>query len=198
MSSRPPKRIAVPVPKFRSQTKVPTGPRMYRQPAKPVIEGGPGEPPAGFLDPHYHGSRSEWPIYWGLWKALDVYGNPRYPPYDGAPDGSFGYQKAELGGRRQLGGAVADFIVYPPPTGQILLIRVQTQFFHLQGGPQTVSSDELQRLALGRENNVIDVYDRDFLHLDGKALVVYVKRVLGLIQSVNPLTAGLSTRIAGY
>jgi hypothetical protein len=152
----------------------------------------PGEPPPGFLAGELHGSRSEWPIYAGLWKALGVKPEDGYrsPPFAGAPDGSFAYQAWELGGRRVSGGAVADFLVRGGDRGPGLIIRVQSFRFHLSASPQIVSSDDLQRMRLSRDNTVIDVYEDEFLPLRGADLVVWMKAKLGLIQAVNPVTAG--------
>ena len=86
----PPKKITAKPPRQRTQARIPTGPRLYRQPAKPNVQEFPGEPPPGFLVGQLHGSRSEWPIYAASWKALGVKPDHGYRvgPFAGAPDGT--------------------------------------------------------------------------------------------------------------
>lgn len=187
---RPPQKIVAKVPRQRTYPRIPRGPKLYTKPVQRVDF--PGEPPPGFLSGKLHGSRSEWPIYAGLWKALAVEPKDGYrsPPFSGAPDGSFEYQAWELGGRSQTGGAVADFLVRSAPGGSDLLIRVQSYRFHLTAGPAVTTEDDLQRARLSRDNTVIDIYEEQFLNLTGSELVVFVKSVLGLVQASNPITAG--------
>lgn len=183
-----PKKITATPPRQRTNARIPTGQELYRQPKKPRVQEFPGDPPPEFLAGQLHGSRSEWPIYAASWKALGVKPNDGYRrgPFTGAPDGSFQYQAWQLGGRTTIGGAVVDF--YYPQLG--LGVRVQSYRFHLTAGPQILSADELQKQRLMRDHNVIDVYEDDFLNLRGSELVIWMKSVLGMIQSPNPVTAG--------
>lgn len=186
MAVKPPKRIAVIVPRQRTYARIPKGPRLYSKPAVRVDF--PGEPPDGFLAGELHGSRSEWPIYAASWKAMSAEPKDgyRFPPFAGSPDGSFKYQAWELGGRSKSGGAVADFLY--PALG--VIVRVQSYRYHLSASPQVINSDELQAMRLNRDNTVIDVYEDEFLHLTGSDLVIWMKAKLGLIQAPNPIESG--------
>ena len=174
---------------MRTFSRIPRGPRMFTRPVQRVEF--PGEPPPLFLAGELHGSRSEWPMYAGLWKALGCKPDDGYRkgPFSGDPEGKFFYQAWALGGRSKAGGAVADFEIPDGIGGSPLYIRVQTYRFHLVTDPGNRASDEIQRQMLSNDARVIDVYEQDFLHLTGPQLVIFVKEALGLIQRASPITA---------
>jgi hypothetical protein len=185
-----PKKVELRPPGLRHHTRLPQGPRQYNQ--GKIKHEFPGEPPAAFLSGELHGSRSEWPLYAGLWKALGCKPDDamREVPFVGDPEGKFIYQSWQLGGRSVSGGAVADFEIPGGRRGPSLLIRIQSYRFHLSAGPDIMSYDDIQRENLLGEANVIDAYEQDFIRLTGQELVIYVKRLLGMIQNPDPIRAG--------
>ncbi len=185
-----PRKIELRPPQTRHHTRMPEGPRLYKQP-KPKSEF-PGDPPTLFLAGDLHGSASEWPIYAALWKIFNSQPADGYtkPPFYGDPEGQWIYQSWQLGGRSVAGGAVADFEIVAGRRGQSTLIRIQSYRFHLSAGPDVMSYDDIQRENLLGEANVIDAYEQDFIHLQGQELVIYVKRLLGMIQNPDPIRAG--------
>lgn len=192
MRRNAPRPKAIP-PRLRTPAKIPTGPRQFRQPKKPRVSGGPGDPPPGFIDPALHGSRSEWPIYWALAKIFEHPLDPRQFPYIGGPP-FWTYQEWYLGGRSESGGAVGDFAVRSGSGGPDTILRVQSYKFHLAAGPDIASFDDLQRQMLSGDATVIDLYEQDFLHLEAPDLIIYVKSALGMIQAQDPRTAGTVRR----
>jgi hypothetical protein len=170
----------------------PEGPQLYQVLRKPEKSDFPGDPPAEFLDPTLHGSRSEWWIYAALWKYFDDQPEDGYRrgPYIGSPEGKWAYQVWALGGRSTTGGAVPDFDIPAGRDGQSTILRIQSDRFHLTAGPAIVGSDDLQRMRLSEDHRVIDLYENDFLHLRGSDLVAWLADTLTGRQSVNPLTAG--------
>jgi hypothetical protein len=191
-----PTRIEIRPPKARMAAKLPRGPELYRQPATPNVQGGPGTPPPGFLSGQLHGSASEWPIYWGLWRGLGCKPDAQVyrAPFLGDPEGKFIYQSYQLGGRSLAFGAVADFEVPGGRHGPTLFLRIQSYRYHLDKGPAIMGYDEIQRERLSEYGSVIDLFEQDFLGLGAQELVIYVKQAIGAIQRTNPLTAGTTRR----
>jgi hypothetical protein len=96
----------------------------------------------------------------------------RIPPFFGGLE--WGYQI----GDRELGGAVVDFIVYLP--GEIVGIRLVTEFFHSAGGPTKEASDVGQVLSLGKWMTVKDLNSIDIIEdASGAAAVGSVIDLLG-------------------
>lgn len=186
---RAPERIEVRPKPQRTPTRFPQKPRMYAKLDKPEQQGGPGEPPPGFVMPST--SITEWKAFWAIWKALNAPGEPRNGPWMGPVTGEFEYQSYALGGRRQLGGAVVDFLVRS--TDIPLGIRIVTEYFHIFAGEEKRAADFAQAIELGKVMQVIDVYDYEFLNLDPQGLVVYFKQAMGLIKS-NPIASGTARR----
>jgi hypothetical protein len=178
---------------MRTFTRIPQGPRMYRQPTKPVVQGGPGEPPIQFLDPSLHGSATEWIVYWALAKIFNNPKDPRVGPYiGGTPD--WEYQKYAMGGRSRAGGAVIDFAVYTVPGGKPIGLRLATEFFHFFAGSAKIASDEIQKELLSRDFDIADIQDYEITgDPTGQAAIIKVKQALGLIAS-NPITLGVARR----
>jgi hypothetical protein len=188
-----PEKVRINAPKYRSFTKFPQGPRLYKVPKNPLFAKGPGEPPPDFLDPRLHGSRTEWPIYWALARIFNNPPDPRKPPYVGGPP-DWSYQKYEMGGRN-LGGAVVDFVVSSAPGGVPIGLRIGTEFFHFAAAPGKQASDELQFALLSRGMNIVDINDFDFLQdPSGQAAVVRVKEALGLIRRPDPIASNTTRR----
>lgn len=184
-----PKKMEIRPKPMRTVSRIPTGPRMYRKLDDPQIEGGPGEPPPGFVTPTT--SKTEWVAFWATWKATNAPGDPRKGPWTGPPTGEFAYQSWELGGRKQLGGAVVDLVIYTQdiPIG----CRIVTEYFHIFAGAQKAAMDLTQAIELGRSMTVVDVYDYEFLPLDAQGLVIYFKQAYGMIKS-NPISSATARR----
>lgn len=168
----------LPVPR---EVQRPTGPRFLNQ-KRDVSESGPGEPPPGFVTATT--SREEWVIYWALTKIL------------GPPErGSWSYQSNLLGGRERAGGAVADFVITNRRPS--LIIRVQTERFHIATEYEKQARDELQKASLERAGfRVLDVYAEHFMRSTnfetGQAAIAVVWDALKGIQRPNPITSRTS------
>lgn len=96
----------------------------------------------------------------GYWAIGTAFEDPdpdhiRIPPFFGGLD--WGYQI----GDREIGGGVVDFVVYLP--GEILGIRLVTEYFHAGAGPAKESADLSQVLSLSRFMTVLDWYAQDFI-----------------------------------
>jgi hypothetical protein len=68
----------------------------------------------------------------------------------------FDFQTSFFGGRMQLGGAVADFIIMDLQPGGMVVWRVQGDYWHLM--PERVRKDAVQRLRL-LQHGVVQVVD---------------------------------------
>jgi hypothetical protein len=184
-----PRRVQSRPPTQRTPTIRPRGPRLYTQPEVKIDF--PGEPPPAFLAGELHGSRSEWPIYAGVWKALGCEPKDGYRrgPFDGDPEGKFFYQNPEMGGRSKSGGAVVDFAIPGGDGRDDIFFRIQSYRFHLATTPENIGTDTIQKALLTNDARVIDLYEQDYLHLKGSQLVIFVKQALGMIQRASPITA---------
>jgi hypothetical protein len=173
----------------RTVTRIPRGPRLFTKPKQRVDF--PGEPPPLFLAGELHGSRSEWPIYAGVWKALGCTPDDGYlkPPFVGDPEGKFFYQNWQLGGRSKAGGAVVDFVIPGSGGRPDIGMRIQSYRFHLVTTPDNIATDAIQKAMLMNDFTIIDLFEQDFLHLRGSQLIIYIKQALGMIQRASPITA---------
>lgn len=176
--------------KLRAPATKPTGPRYLR--ITEQIIGGPGDPPTDFIGGQ--NSVTEWYVYWALFKILGTsVDDPRKPPYFGLP-GKFVYQSSQMGGYvRALGSAVVDFLVTYGAT--LVALRLQTERFHIFTDAAKQAYDTIQRANLSKTLTVIDIYDEDILgDPSGAKAIVTCKRALGLIEDLNPVTAGTAIR----
>jgi hypothetical protein len=177
-------------PRLRSLPVFPKGPRLYSGVEK---VGGPGEPPPGFLTgPNAAGivSAEEWQVYWALAKIYRDPPDPRLPPYEGARDGSWTYQIPLLGGRREPGGLVLDFICYFQ--GERVGLRLQTAYFHVLADSGQQAYDALQEATLSEFMRIEDVFSQDFIGADdnGQSAVIAVKNALQGIPRRDPILTG--------
>ncbi len=182
------------LPTIRVKTQIPRGPRVYQFSAGGEIQGGYGEPPPGFMLATT--SLTEWIVYWAIWKALNLPGDPRDsgPPYKGQPP-EFSYQDPFMGGRSLPGGAVVDFIVWRVPTGRPVLIRLVTEYWHIFTTNAKQQADAWQSQRLMAQSDVIDLYDTDILGDEtGQKAVIWVKNALRLIQRPDVIRSGTARR----
>jgi hypothetical protein len=132
-------------------------------------------------------SLSEWWAYWGFAKFFNDPKDPRQPPFFGGRD--WGYQIASMGGRREPGGAVVDYVVYL--IGEVVGIRLQTDRFHLTAGPEKQAYDEAQLRNLSRQMVILDIFEQDFIgDKSGESVVRVIADTLGGRGRVNPLRSG--------
>jgi hypothetical protein len=89
---------------------------------------------------------------------------------------------------------VPDFEIMAGRRGQSLILRIQSDRFHLTAGPAIIGSDDLQRERLSEDHRVIDLYESDFLNLRGSSLVRYIADVLSGKQILNPVATGSFNR----
>ncbi len=136
----------------------PTGPRMYGLSKAPIVLGGPGTPPNGFLT--VHTTAVEWVAYFWLWDVLGVEGDPRDPPFVGAPDFRFAYQKVFPGlGGGKTGSTSIDFLVRQGPRGD-LAVRIQSEAFHVFAKSDQIVYDRFQKGRIARTEDIIDVFEQ--------------------------------------
>lgn len=179
---------------LRTFSALPRGERKYKYTVDEEVKGGPGLPPAGFLEAT--NSITEWIVYWACFKALQIPLDPRQtgPPFEGVAT-YFTYQTPMLGGRSLPGGAVPDFVILRTGTGIPVIIRVTTEYFHLFTTNAKQVKDELQKQRLDDEVDVVDIFDYEFTNDDtGASAVVAVKNAAGLIERPDPLAAGTARR----
>ena len=173
-----PRRASIPKPP--RPTIFPEGPKALHLDTKPVFVGGPGEPPAAFLERGYN-SRDEWPPYWAFSKIKGPEGSGWY------------YQRADLGGRKLPGGAVVDFAVVDqsPP----LAVRIQTERFHIATNFRKQAADREQRIALSNAGwIVLDIFSYTYLgDPTGKKVIQLVNDILGGRMQPSPLTTGVTS-----
>lgn len=180
----------VAIPRLRTMTRIPKGPKALSQPV--VHTDGPGAAPPGFVVGQT--SASEWNLYWALAKVFGEPKDPRIPPFTGGYP-YWGYQVPTLGQyTRAPGSAVVDYVIY---TGNTRVgIRLQTFRFHLQADAAKKAYDALQLFRLERIAQVIDIFEEDVLgDPSGEKYVVTAKRALGLIQRIDPIVAGIDPRL---
>lgn len=148
------------------------GPRSLNLHRRPTRRTGPGEPPPGFVTPTT--SAEEWVAYWAMARVFEdpAPDKLRTPPYFGGLD--WGYQL----GDRELGSAVVDFVAYLP--GEIIGIRLVTEFFHAAAGVSKQATDESQLLSLARWMTVRDLYAQDIIEdASGESAVRAIVELLG-------------------
>lgn len=171
----------------RAQTILGKGPEYLTKANIPLIGSGPQEPPPGFVTPTT--SATEWNVYWALAKIYGDPQNPRLFPFFG-PKIFWGYQ-IDLSGGRSQGGAVADFLVYDPPSRRRLAIRVVTQYFHLGLGSGKIAKDDQQKAALLQYVDVYDLFDTEVVgDTTGEKSVIAVKKALQMIPNLDPVMGG--------
>lgn len=173
----------------------PTGPRQFRDRTNPLLLDAPGTPPPGFVIATTSGS--EWVFYWSMGR---VTGDPRMedirnPPFRGSRDpAGWTYQYPYAGGRHLPGGAVVDF-VYSPYYNPIL-IRIQTEHFHVYSTTVKQATDILQRDLLSKYGKVVDVYDQWYMtDATGAAGIMIARRAIRGLLPIDPLLTGQSMRI---
>jgi hypothetical protein len=116
---------------------------------------------------------------------------------------SWGYQIPLLGTyTRELGSAVADYIIYGPR--EDIIIRLQTRRFHEGFGAAKTGADVLQRAQLGSRGIVIDVFEGTFLDADPgnkdkmnsspvlEAACAVFRDAISTTERGNPITLGVS------
>lgn len=173
----------------------PTGPREFAQRFNPELVGGPGTPPDGFLRATVSGE--EWIIYWALYKVLEPNLDPRQPPFMGSKDPSkWVYQYGIDGARRELGGSVVDYEVFPYSDYNSVLIRLQTERFHVYVDPPKHVYDVLQGQRLSKYGAVYDIFSQQILgDKTGQAGILAVKDALRGVEAPNPLLTGQAVRV---
>lgn len=109
-----------------------------------------GPPP-----PNWTGTAPEWIVY------VTLLGLGKKPNVD------FSYQSSVAGGRAELGGLVADFMIFDPPT----VINVQGVHWHYGLGPSIIARDKLQRSMLESLGYTVVLLDADTLTINPKFYV---------------------------
>ncbi len=178
-------------PTLRVFTELGSGSRLYKYNKQPLVTGGFGDPPAGFILAST--SISEWMVYWALAKIYGQPKDPRQGPFIGFP-GVWGYQVPAMGGRA-VGGAVVDFIVFDTASGIPIGIRIQTELWHLFTANRKQATDLLQRQRLSENMTVIDVYDYQYTgDKTGQQVIQVMKTAIGAIEIPDPLRGATARR----
>lgn len=174
----------------------PVGPREFADRVNPALADAPNSPPPGFVSASTSGS--EWVVYWSLAK---IFGDPkgedvRRPPFYGARDSSvwryqYGYGG---GGGPTLGKATVDFVV--SPFNLPILIRLQTEHFHVFVDPKKHLYDKMQAANISKYGKVVDLYEQDFMYdPTGQQCIVQCQRIIKGQDTLDVLKAGTATRI---
>ena len=181
-------------PRLRTPPAMPTGPRMFREPADKGYVGPTGDPPPGFVIGTT--SKTEWMVYHALSKIFGVPQDPRQPPFIGAP-GVWRFQKAFEGGRRERGGAVIDFVILSgAKSRQDIALRIVTEHFHTFSSNEVHMNDRLQFERLSSQMLVIDLYDQDFaFDPTNQAAIILVRRALNGEIEPDPISDGTAWRV---
>jgi hypothetical protein len=186
----PTPRVQIPEgkPQFRKPTVYPRGPRILGVGQKRIHRGGPGDPPAGFVDGQ--SSAVEWYWFWATVRWFQPGRDPRKPPFVG--DGvSWDYQAADDPANvRKLASFVSDF-VYHLGTGD-LIVRIDTFFYHVATTAEQIAKDWWQKLHGGSESVVIvSAYDSDIIgDPSGRAVMAALARALTQHEPVSPVRGG--------
>jgi len=167
------------IPKPRRKTQMPRPPKVFQSALKT-------EYPSGlqlFLENwHFTGttSMSEGYIYWAFQQVKGPVNT-----------GGWGYQ-VSAGGGRSAGGAVADFMIWDVEPR--IVVRIQTERFHVATTNRKQKSDEAQRRALERMGyTVIDIFEEHFLSdKTGAASIRLVKMALQRQEMPSPILSGTS------
>lgn len=175
-----------------------TGPRLYQLQAEPGRAGkGPGEPPVDFLNAH--NSRDEWDVYWALAVLLGTPPDPRQPPYNGGT--TWKYQRSEtpadvgFSAGRVPGGSVSDFVVNADTTAPIV-IRLQSERFHVFANATVQARDLFIRNHLRGIGRVVDIYSQDFVNdPSGDAVCRVVALALKGIELPSPIRFRTAVRV---
>lgn len=177
-------------------SRVPIRPRGEKQyTAAPLRVTGPGNPPNGFLGGQ--NSATEWVVYWAMWQVFKEPGDVRQGPFSGSPTGKWSYQAFFQGGRRVRGGSVIDFLVYAG-VGTSIAIRVQTERYHIFVDSATKAYDRMQVTNLGKETEVVDLYEQDFIgDRTGTACILALKNIVSGMHEADPTVGGTARRGRG-
>lgn len=183
---------------LRRPTVAPRGPRLLRLDAAPGSTNNFLEPPDGWSGAFPGGaSRDEWGGYHALAIIFNDPPTPRKPPYVGGVN--WLYQAADplTGGRQAVGGSISDYLIRESPiTGKAMVIRLQTEFFHIMGAAEVIARDLYQKTHLSGYTQVVDVFSQWFMGDEsGAAAVATFRRALAGDESANPITFGLGARI---
>lgn len=188
-----PKTIARP-PTIQGFPAMPTGPRAFSKRNHPGLVGGPGAPPKDFVLATTSGS--EWILYWGMFRVLAPNNNPRKPPFVGSPAGEFVYQYNYSGGRHFLGGAVVDYVIDPYLYNNSILVRLQTEEFHIYTDDRKHAYDLLQARELGKYGEVYDIFGQQIIaDKTGLAAIMAVKDCIAGRYEIDPLKSGQAKRV---
>jgi len=158
------------------------GPQYLGLRDTPEIEYGPGP----FTRAHpelFGGGTVSAPEGWFFWGLLQIRGPM-------GPEGGWQYQKAVRPGGAKIGSANVDFVIASRPKD--IAVRVQGEYFHLEGGPEKESSDTDQIYMLEDAGyDVVDVFPSMFMS-DPSGIAV--KRVAQMAIDRDPsLIPGSST-----
>lgn len=181
-------------PAIHSFPSMPTGPRDFARRFDPTLIGGPMPIPTDFVRATTSGE--EWYLYWALYRVLEPSEDPREPPYSGSKDPSkWTYQSFFDQGRRALGGAVVDFVIFPYADYNSILIRLQTENFHIFTDVQKHTYDWKQAQRLGKYGEVYDIFSQQIVEdATGQSAIMAVKDCLSGRLEPNPLLTGQAKR----
>lgn len=144
-----------------------------------------------------HTSKTEWMPYaaFALIFGVPTIAELRHGPYLGGPP-FWTYQTFVSGGRSRA--TSADFVIYPSSQQALpMVVRIQTEQYHLFTTEKVQQFDRQQRVGLSRGFIVKDMYDYQWLtDTTGRAVMYFARRVLSSFEpsAQLPNTAGHARR----
>lgn len=158
------------------------GPFEVRPPKKGIRFAGPGDPPAGFVNGN--NSIGEWYLYWALSRIFEDPEEPRVPPYNGGE--RWDYQVPFLGGRDELGGLIADFVIRMPSSKDVAVDLISGHY-HTAAGTEKRAIDRARLRAMAQFMEVIEIFEIDLI-LDptGEQAVSTTIEALGGRSRIDP------------
>jgi hypothetical protein len=184
--------------KLRGHTVAPIGFEWLRLDQAPGTTNNFMEPPPDWSGAFPGGaSRDEWGFYHALAVCFNDPTQPRRGPFVGGLKWAYQTEDPVVGGRADVGGAIVDFLIRESPiTGKALIIRLQTEFFHIMGAAETIARDLYQKTHLSGYTDIVDVYSQWFIGDEtGAAAIATARRALAGDESASPITFGLGARI---
>ncbi len=176
-----------PLPDLGRQTMRPRGPRHLRLGQKRRTgTGGPGEHPAEFP-----GTQPEWVWYWASARLHKNPRDPRVGPFTGGEQWQF--QSPEGGVHtRDPGSSVSDF-TYLLPSGNTVIVRLETEFWHLgQGAAQSARDLYLTTHAGQNGDRVARPHDSQFMgDVSGGVAIQMLADILAGRPTVGQIAGGV-------
>jgi hypothetical protein len=185
---------SIPRPRVRRKTFRPTGPKIYQLSKDPEHLGGPGDAPTEFLSAQT--TETEWYVYWAFSKLFHDPKDPRLPPYTGARDGSWQYQKFVEGPSDSVIGNLRNVDFIAVFGTQLIGFRIQTARFHVMASSVIQAKDFYLKTHITGVTRLVDIYEQDFIgDPSGEAVCTTLANALRGFESAGPNRMGTAYTI---